>query len=241
MTRSTVLEDLDVVVRGELPDDVGPYARDRAAQLAETLTDPVQRARIRITQQVDPTSDRPVRAQANLYVGGRMVRAQVAGRNGHEAVDVLLDRLRDQITRPAPRWDRVSRPTPEPHEWRHGDRGAHRPPYYPRPAEEREVIRHKTFTPRKLSPDEALWEMNQFDYDFHLFTDAETGQDSVVARGGPSGYHLVRPSTLTLDQARQRLEDGGEPFVFFIDPTTKRGKVLYHRYDGHYGLITPAQ
>ena len=32
----------------------------------------------------------------------------------------------------------------------------------------------------------------------------------------------------------------GFPFLFFIDAAPGRASVLYHRYDGHYGLITPA-
>jgi hypothetical protein len=39
----------------------------------------------------------------------------------------------------------------------------------------------------------------------------------------------------------QHLELMGWPFVFFRDPTTGRGSVLYHRYDGHYGLLVPAR
>ena len=35
-----------------------------------------------------------------------------------------------------------------------------------------------------------------------------------------------------------RLEADGEPFVFYRDSETSEGRVLYHRYDGHYGLIT---
>ena len=33
------------------------------------------------------------------------------------------------------------------------------------------------------------------------------------------------------------------PFVFFVDDQSGRGRVVYRRYDGHYGhygLITPA-
>jgi hypothetical protein len=30
------------------------------------------------------------------------------------------------------------------------------------------------------------------------------------------------------------------PFLFFVDAERGRGAVLYHRYDGHYGLIAPA-
>jgi hypothetical protein len=46
---------------------------------------------------------------------------------------------------------------------------------------------------------------------------------------------------LAVSEAIERLELAGQPFVFFIDPDTERGTVLYHRYDGHYGLITPAE
>jgi len=28
--------------------------------------------------------------------------------------------------------------------------------------------------------------------------------------------------------------------VFFVEPTTGRGNVVYRRYDGHYGLISPS-
>ncbi|MFD0332117.1 sigma 54 modulation/S30EA ribosomal C-terminal domain-containing protein [Streptacidiphilus monticola] len=44
---------------------------------------------------------------------------------------------------------------------------------------------------------------------------------------------------MTLAQAVQRLEVAALPFVFFIDPATGRGSVLYHRHDGNYGVIRP--
>jgi hypothetical protein len=208
---------------------------------------------------------RPVRAQANIDVNGRLVRVQVAGATGMEAVDLLVDRLRHRLAEAARHWEaqRGGKPSAQPHEWRHGEEPTHRPPYYPRPVEEREVLRHKSFTPARISPAEAAWEMDRMDYGFHLFTEAQTGGDAVVYRGGPTGYRLARLAsgptwldplagapvtlsalpapTLTLDQARDRLELTGLPFVFFQDPQTNRGNVLYHRYDGHYGLITPPQ
>jgi hypothetical protein len=103
--------------------------------------------------------------------------------------------------------------------------------------------------------------MRQLDYDFHLFTDSATGQDSVlyrVAGGhrlalvdpqahrfGPIAVPLTVSATpaprLTPHQAIGRLEAMGWPFAFFADVMTGRGCLVYHRYDGHYGLITPAQ
>ncbi len=40
-------------------------------------------------------------------------------------------------------------------------------------------------------------------------------------------------------EAIQLLDGADWPFVFFRNPTTDRGNVIYRRYDGHYGLITP--
>lgn len=45
---------------------------------------------------------------------------------------------------------------------------------------------------------------------------------------------------LSTDEARERLGLLGLPFLFFLDADRGRGAVLYHRYDGHYGLVTPA-
>ena len=45
---------------------------------------------------------------------------------------------------------------------------------------------------------------------------------------------------LPVEQAADRLGLLGLPFLFFIDAAQGRASVLYHRYDGHYGLITPA-
>ena len=42
---------------------------------------------------------------------------------------------------------------------------------------------------------------------------------------------------LTLAEAISRLEWLSQPFVFFVNPATGRGRLLYHRYDGHYGLV----
>jgi ribosome-associated translation inhibitor RaiA len=255
--------DIEIVVRGDLPDSVVEYARNKITMLCERLDERVLSARVRLTHQPDPAVGRPMRAQANLDVNGRLVRAQVAATTGSEAVDLLVDRLRRRLRRLAQHWEaqRGRRPSPEPQEWRHGAEPTHRPPYYPPPVDERQIVRHKAFTPARISPAEAAWEMDQMDYDFHLLTEAETGVDAVVYRGGPTGYRLARlasgPSRLepsevamtlsphpaprlTTAEAKRRLDVTGLPFVFFADVGTGRGRLVYHRYDGHYGLISPA-
>ncbi len=104
--------------------------------------------------------------------------------------------------------------------------------------------------------------MNDLDHDFHLFVEATSGLDSVVYRAG-SGLRLAQvdvvpdrlgPYTVALtpsaqpapvldvQEAVRRLLLTDLPFLFFLDADQGRGSVLYHRYDGHYGLIdAPAQ
>ena len=48
-------------------------------------------------------------------------------------------------------------------------------------------------------------------------------------------------ATITVDEATSRLDVSGEPFVFFVDASTRRGSIVYRRYDGNYGLIRPAE
>ena len=51
-------------------------------------------------------------------------------------------------------------------------------------------------------------------------------------------YDLPRSESFT-GFTNALLNDGDEPFVFYLDGATGRGAVVYRRYDGHYGLIEP--
>ena len=258
---------VQVQVTGDLPPEIAPYAERRVREVFGDTHFPVLHARIRITRLPDPALERPVVAQANLDVNGRFVRAQLSARTAREAVDLLRDRLRHRLQHVLQRaegnWeDRRSRRTAAgPHEWRHGDEPAHRAAHYPRPPDERGVVRHKTVTPARSGPDDAAADMADLGYDFHLFTEAGTRQDSVLYRSGPTGYRLaqVRPKPealarhtlpltvsdqpaprLSVREAVERMAVWEQPFLFFQDRDHGYGAVLYHRYDGHYGLITPA-
>ena len=50
----------------------------------------------------------------------------------------------------------------------------------------------------------------------------------------------VPAARLTVTEAEDRLEAFRQPFLFFVNNQTGRGNLIYHRYDGHYGLIEPA-
>ncbi|ASN22840.1 hypothetical protein LK07_01015 [Streptomyces pluripotens] len=266
MKRSAPQEapEIQVEVQGQMPPGVIDYAREKVGVLTDRTREPVLFARVRLTQVANPATERPAIAQASLDVNGRPARAHVSARTITEAVDLLQDRLTVRLERLEQHWEarRGKTPVPGPHQWRHGSEPTPRPDYFPRPVDERQVVRHKSYSLAQESPDEAAFELEMMDYDFHLFTDIATGEDSVLYRSDPTGYRLAQvhpqpglagpvavPLTvselpaprMTLAEAKQRLDIGGLPFVFFADDSSGRGNVLYHRYDGHYGLICPAE
>jgi ribosome-associated translation inhibitor RaiA len=245
---------------GNIDEDVRAYARRKVGQVAKLAPGPVLLARVKLTRAPDPALERPARAQAALDVNGRLVRAEVSARHLNEAVDLLEDRLRDRLEHLASHYHARHRrgAAAEPGEWRHGDLAARRPAWFPRPAGERAVVRHKGLALASLSLAEATLDLDLLDYDFYLFVEAETGQDALLRRrpDGPLGLATASgqlpdvagcpvpvqpdppPPHSTPEEATRRLELTGEALVFFVDTATGRGSVAYHRHDGHYGLIT---
>lgn len=266
MRRKTELPavlDVQVTTHGDLP-GAEDYTRTKIGGLGRLTHRPVLHAHVKLTKHHDPAVERPVVAQANLNVDGRLIRAQVQEATAREAIDRLEARLRRRLERIAEHWEarRGEVPLAAPHEWRHESEETRRPSYFPRPADERRVMRRKSFAMAPCTVDEAALEMDLLDYDFHLFNEEGTGSAGVIYRADPTGYRvaLVAPADadqlspfelpvtisphpapcITVEQATERLGLLGLPFLFFIDAAEGRASVLYHRYDGHYGLITPA-
>lgn len=255
--------EITVVAHGEVSDEGVEYLRDRLRNVLAKITEPVLFARAKLTLASDPAQARPAIAQALLDVNGDLVRAQVAAETPQVAADLLQRRLRDKLEHRSQRRQALrKRPgVAEPGEWRHGDLPTSRPDYYDRPLVERQLIRRKTYAIDELTPDEAVCEMEQLDYDFHLFRDLASAQDALVERDGEASYRLTRlhaskaelgPTdarvvlsshpvpALSVEEAVNRLEATGQRFLFYANSTDRRGNVVYHRYDGHYGLIAPA-
>jgi len=171
-----------------------------------------------------------------------------------EAIDEMDERLTRRLRRHRKRLeDRHHQPETEPAR-------AH-PGYSHLDAEDREVVRHKTLAMRPMNVEEAVDEMDLLDHGFYLYLDADHGLDRVVYRSGNGGLHVapsvasenlpgdtrppISPAALVLnhlpiEEAEVLLDQGDEPFVFFAEPGSDRGQVLYRRFDGHYGLVTPA-
>ncbi|MER6362319.1 sigma 54 modulation/S30EA ribosomal C-terminal domain-containing protein [Kitasatospora sp. NPDC001527] len=210
-----------------------------------------------------------VLTQVNAEVDGRRIRVQEAAADLGEALDRLTEGLRVRMAavtsgwtpRPWPRRIRtrallttVAPGTPD------GPPAAVARAGLPDPAGPPRIVRRKRAQLVWCSPDAAARTMDAMDYDIHLFTDPATETDAVVYRVGPTGYRLARtvaagPPTrpavpltlspcgapeLTEDQAAARLAAAELPYLFFAQPGSGRGRVLYRRFDGGLGLIAAA-
>jgi ribosome-associated translation inhibitor RaiA len=249
--------------RGAVPEGAISFAVQRVSSLLRAASEPVLFARVRLTMAADPAVQRPAIAQVNIDLNGRLIRARAAAETMREAVEHACDRMRIRLERVARNWAAIRgrQPLSGPGEWRHQSLAAPRLPYFPRPPEERVVIRRKSYALARQTPDEAVTDAELLGYEFHLFTEKSTGEDSVVYRVR-DGYRLalahprsrrlgpVAPSItlskmpaprLLVAEATARLEATSQPFSFFINAETGRGNLIYHRYDGHYGLIEPAE
>lgn len=261
MTEFTDLP-VEIVRRGDVDEDAVEYAMKRLDSVSHLIGEPVLFIRVRLTREANGHHHRPSLAQATLDINGELLRAQVGADTLTEAIDLLADRLRDQLQHRAERRRarRVVARAAQPGEWRHGDVRDQRPLFAERPVDERRVVGRKSFAIDPATPDEAAADMEQLDYDFWLFHDLASDADAVLERLPEGGYRLQRvcqadaeagpvaidltvlpqaPPEITLDEAIRQLDDSGQRLVFFVDPGTGRGNVVYRRYDGHYGVLAP--
>lgn len=265
-TRSPDELSLAVTTGEGVPDDVVAYAVDKLTHLAGHESAPILFGEVKLVLDANPAIERPAHAEAVLDVNGDPVRAHVAAHDLPEAIDLLEGRLARRLDRHRRR--RVDRARrlhhPEEDTWRHGDPPSHRPAWYDRPPEERRLVRRKSFSVGEMSCDEAADTLDLLGHDFLLFTNLVTGADAVLfftdavdgglelidASGRPDavGAATVAPVRLShhgvpecsVTEATAQLDVDVLPFVFHLDPATGRGSVVYRRFDGHYGCITPA-
>lgn len=256
-----------ITTRGGVNEQDKAYAVDKVTRLMSGIDVPVLKADVKLSEAPDPARQRPWMAEATLDVNGQPVRAKVASHRMTDAIDLLDERLRRRFERYAHvRDDRRKRSRlhngREENEWRHGDPPADRPEYFDRPVDDRELVRRKSFAVGEMTPDEAVDALELLGHDFFVFTNLHTGSDAVVfsteedtielidasGRTDALGADTVSPMTLskleapriTEAEATIQLDLDLTPFVFFVDAETGRGAVAYHRYDGHYGLISAA-
>lgn len=256
--------DVSVTARGSVSQEDKRLVEERLSRLDRLVPDPVLAARVMLRDESNPSLERPARAEAELDVNGRLLCGRVAAPTMPQAIAELDESLKRQLKDFSERRQRRQRQSPQAQEgqWRHGSWSARRPVYLRRPPAERELVRRKTFAVQPLQPPEAVIEMLDLDHGFYLFRDALTDADAVVYERDDGEIGLIEqpdavtPSTrspnglvhevsrfaesIDLDDAIAEMNILNHRFMFFVNADSGRGNVVYMRYDGHYGLIEPA-
>ncbi|GAA1388150.1 sigma 54 modulation/S30EA ribosomal C-terminal domain-containing protein [Catellatospora chokoriensis] len=233
---------VDVHTRGELDPAFVGITREAVAAVVAASATAAGPARLRIT--AGNCAPGPTLFQINLRVRGEPARIQLAARTPQAAAGAALERLERQVRRLGLRLDLTAWPLP----------------FRRRLAVpgEAAIARLKAVRLQVATVAEAAMRLSAMDYDAHLFTDTDTGADAVIYRTGSEQLRVARQHTApsrqavpaiqvdshpahVLDpaQAAHRLAATAVPFIFYTDRDTGRGNLLYRRYDGDLGLISP--
>lgn len=236
-------------------------ARERVAALERYVDDPPVSVRVTL-RHMHPGSRRPYVADADARYDGRTIAAHAAGPSPLEAVDEVTDRLRRQLRRIV--GAEVARRN-EPAVIQKALRDlepdlAQRPEARLKPPEEREIVWRRTYVDKPMWTEDAVAELLDLDAEFLLFRHAETEEDVVVYRRDDGRVGLIHPqgsalagkddvvvpepnrysSPMTVEAARAEMDELNHRFLYLVDAADGRGKVLYLRHDGDYGLVEPA-
>lgn len=253
---------VNVTARGPIADEDRERAQEKISELAGKVGEPLLSAHVTLREEANPRIERGARAEGEVDVNGRTVRAQVADISMPAAIDQLVDRLARQVHRHVDRMRSMRRDEADatPGRWRNGEFAPSRPGRFTRPVGERELVRRKGFAVAPMDPLQAVVELEDLDHDFFLFRGRSRDVDAIVYHRDDGHIGLIGPrdvewddvaelgvvceptrqsEPVTIEQATAEMDELNHRFLFFYDAADGRGKVIYLRYDGNYGLIEP--
>jgi hypothetical protein len=222
----------EVELGDTIPRSAGGYARAKMSDLARMAPRTLRHVHIRLVR-ATPAVTSPVLAHVRADLDGTPLVTHALGSTARETVDLVQAKLRGQLRR-LPHGDARAR------------HGGHRRRY---------VRRSHTRLTSPADVGAAIRQLADLEYRFGLFTEATTQQDSVVWRTRDGAYRLTQldphadgvPADVDLDpapapvmndaEALQRLDETRALFVFYREPRTDRGNVVFRRADGGYGLL----
>jgi ribosome-associated translation inhibitor RaiA len=164
---------IQVTTRGQVGESARRLAERELMRVERQVKGPVLGGRVVLTQEQNPRIALSARAEGEVVLAGRPVRARAAAPSMDAAVDELGERLRRQLRRHV---DRMATRQREPAQapsgvWRHGSLPAAAPGRSFRPPQERRIERRKAFVLEPIDVAEAALEMDALDHSFFLYRD----------------------------------------------------------------------
>jgi ribosome-associated translation inhibitor RaiA len=247
---------VEIAIGDDVPQGDAEIVRQDAAELLELLQEAPAQARLAVRRVESNHAAQPFVADASVVVGARRIAAHATGRTAVEAADAARERLRRQLGRSGRGGGRPPEAELEPLP----PERVHRPEAALKPPAQRRIVHRRTYAALPLDPRDAVAELLDIDAEFMLFVHGKTDEDVVVhvrddGRIGllhPPGSELAGeaelfipkasryPGPLELRAARREMDFLEHRFLYFIDAADGRGRVLYLRHDGDYGLVEPA-
>jgi len=265
MTRRAVADGADAPIEISFPKDF-PRARQdevrrRLEELRHYVDEPVLAVRLVLRDHASHARPASWVADASAVLNGRLLAAHATGPDAVAATDRVVERLARQLRRSAgtevaqrnePRViaKAIARLSADARD---------RPVARRKPPELRDLIRTRTLAPMPEDTFDAAADLLDLDLQFLLFTHVRTGEDVVVHRrddgrlgllhppGSPlAGENSVvvaepsrYPEPIPIERARGEMDALDHRFIYFVDAEDGRGKVIYQRHDGNYGLVEP--
>jgi hypothetical protein len=198
-----------------------------------------------------PHTSLPYLADASMLFDGRVLAAHALGHTPLEAAEAVTDLLRRRIRRIVGSY--IARRNE--FEAEQVNRGP-----VPTAADgepRRMIVRRRPYVDSPLPTLDAISDLLDLDVTFYLFRHVRTGEDVVVDRLRDGRIEMIFPpgsvladegdivvahpsrydDPLTLTAATEEMDMIRHRFMYFTDAADGRGKVLYPRIDGNYGLV----
>ena len=169
----------------EVSDAIRSYAERKLSKLERQLKDP--RIELELTVERNPSVAANHVAEATIWTRGPVLRAREASSDMRASIDQLVEKLERQVTRYRQkgrsrrrRAARSNGPSPEGMPAMNED-------------VEPTIVKTKNFGVSRMSPDEAVLQLELIGHDFFVFRNTESGEVSVVYRRRDGQYGLIEP------------------------------------------------
>ncbi|HYM56767.1 MAG TPA: HPF/RaiA family ribosome-associated protein [Solirubrobacteraceae bacterium] len=252
---------IDISVPKGFPQSRKAEVRRRLEKLGRFTDEPLLGVRLTLRNPASHSRSAKWMADASAVLNGRLLAAHATGPEPVAATDAAVERLGRQLRRTAGA-EVARRNEPRGIAKALEDLAADvhdRPVARLKPPELRDLIRTRTWAPGPEGMFDAVADLLDLDLHFLLFTHVRTGEDVVVYRRDDGRLGLLHPprsplagendilaaepsrypDPITLERGRGEMDVLNHRFLYFIDAADGRGKVIYLRHDGDYGLVVP--
>lgn len=122
--------------------------------------------------------------EVHVHLKGRLVKAQASASEPFAALDLVLDKIQNQVKKVKDK--RVGRSHPRRSRVESGNHSEEE-----EEAEPPRIVKEKQFTIKPMAPEEAVLQMEVLGHDFFFFTNSESGRAAVVYRRRDGDLGLI--------------------------------------------------